>query len=41
MSSWEMVLKGMKDLPDPTIMEHFFYNAVKDHRDLTRRYSSL
>ena len=34
-NTWYMVLRGMKDIPDTKILEHMFFNQVKDHRDLS------
>ena len=34
-NTWYMVLRGMDSDIDPKIMEHFFHNAIKDHKDLS------
>ena len=34
-NSWYMVLRGMNDKVDPKILEHLFFEAIKDHKDLS------
>jgi hypothetical protein len=35
MNTWNMVIKGMKTVPDLGTQEFLFYEAVKDHRELS------